>query len=64
METVKQIKRFNWKQNVRRYYNGNTLTQLKDSIRMWREKEDRDYEDFLIRNSDEYKRELARIYFS
>jgi hypothetical protein len=64
METINQIKRSNWKNNVRWYYNGNTLTQLKDSIRMWREKADRDYEDFLIRNSDEYKRELARIYFS
>ena len=61
--TVKQIKRINWKNNVRFYFEGTTLSELKAAINTFKEKEDRDYDEWLIRTSSDYKDSITNFLY-
>lgn len=58
---ISQIKRINWKNYVRYHYDGNSLSELKECILKWKEKEDRDYEQFLIRTNPKNKELLSQF---
>jgi len=58
--TQKQASRINWKNAVRHYYEGSTLASLKAFVKLQIEKEERDVEEWKIRNSPAFKAEVLR----
>ena len=52
---IKAIKKTNYKAWVRFNFNGTTLTELKAMLKMAIDKENRDYQEFLVRSSNEFK---------
>ena len=52
---IKAIRKANYKSWVRFNFNGTTLTELKAMLKMAIDKENRDYQEFLVRSSNEFK---------
>lgn len=61
---IKEVIRTNWKNLVRYHWDGGTSTELKNMIKMYREKEEKSYEEWLIRKAPEFKNDVRSLYFN
>ncbi len=53
--TQKQVVRANWKSQVRFYFEGTTLTELKSFVKAAIIKENKSFQDWKARSTDEFR---------
>lgn len=61
--THAQVIKINWKNAVRFYFQGSTLSELKAFVKMQIEKEVKSYEEWQIRRSPEFKDEITNTLY-